>query len=49
MSCKRPNRYMRYVKVRADHLPDETIKPLVFRDDEAGEEGCLIDQIMDVR
>ncbi|NLI21029.1 MAG: hypothetical protein GX418_05705 [Clostridiales bacterium] len=49
MSCKRPNRYKHYVKVRADHLPDETIKPLVFRDDEAGGEGCLIDQIMDVR
>ncbi|NLI20384.1 MAG: hypothetical protein GX418_02370 [Clostridiales bacterium] len=49
MSCKRPNRYKHYVKVRADHLPDGTIKPLMFRDDEAGGEVCLIDQIMDVR
>lgn len=49
MSCKRPNRYKHYVKVRADHMLDGSIQPLMFRDDEAGGVVCRIDRVIDVR
>ena len=49
MTCKRPNQYKHYVKVRADHLPDGTIHPLLFRDEDVGGEACRIDQVLEVR
>lgn len=48
MEKRRPeNACKRYVKVRADFLPDGQIRPLMFR----GEDGPIyrIDRILDVR
>lgn len=36
-----------YVKVRADHLPDGRIMPLMFRSDDG--DAVRIDRILDVR
>ena len=47
MSEKRENISKRFVKVRADHLTNGHIKPLMFREDEGP--VCRIDRIIDER
>lgn len=38
-----------YLKVRADHLPDGRLVPLLFRDEDGGGETVRIDKVLDVR
>lgn len=47
MSARRENPHKLYVMVRADHLLDGRIRPLMFR----AEDGpiCRIDRVLDVR
>lgn len=51
MSAKRENQYKQYVSVRADHLPDGTVMPRIFKHtDERGDTViCRIDAVLDVR
>ena len=51
MTAKRENQYKQFVSVRADHLPDGSIRPRVFKfTDKCGEPVvCHIDAVRDVR
>jgi hypothetical protein len=51
MTAKRENRFKQYVSVRADHMPDGSVLPRVFKfTDSRGETVvCHIDAVLDIR
>lgn len=48
MTAKRENCYKQFVKVRADHMLDGTVRPLMFRA-EGDDQPRIIDRVTDVR
>ena len=51
MTAKRENQYKQYVSVRADHLPDGTVLPRIFKFTDARGDPvrCRIDAVLDIR